>query len=422
MNLYLAIILIVLIGGYCFNLLVDILNVRFAKTSLPDEFKGYYNPKQYRVSQEYLKENTRFNLFYSGCLTLIFLLFIFFGIFNLIDKSLRGIELGLIPTGLLFALVIFLIFELINLPFSAYRTFVIEQKYDFNKTTPKIFFLDKIKGLIIGLIIGALILSCLIWFFESFQVWGWVFCWVGLTLFELFLLFIWPRFIMPLFNKFEPIEEVSLREKIQSYADSENFKIKGIYKMDASRRSTKANAFFAGLGKFKRVVLFDTLISGHSPDQIVSVLAHEIGHYKKKHLLKMIFLSFAANGIMFYILSLFITSPGLFAAFRMDNISVYAGLFFFSVLYAPINMLLSLFTNWFSRKNEREADFYVVSTSNLAKDFIEALKRLSVKNLSNLTPHPLKVALSYSHPPVLERIRYIREIEQVRRQKSENRE
>lgn len=408
MNIYLIIILFILIGGYFFNLVIDILNIRSAKADLPDEFKGYYDSQKYMQSQNYLKEKTRTHLIHSGLLTFIFVLLIFTGFFNIVDRGVRGLGFALIPTGLLFVFVIFFIFDIFNLPFSLYHTFVLEQKYGFNTTTLKTFVFDKIKGLIITLIIGSLILSFAIWFFERYTIWGWFFCWIGFFLFELFLLFIWPRFIMPLFNKFEPLEDGLLKDKIKDYAASQDFKIQGIYKMDASRRSTKSNAFFAGLGRFKRVVLYDTLLANHSPDEIVSVLAHEIGHYKKKHLLKMLGISFLTSGLMFYILSFFITDPAIFAAFRMESVSVYAGLFFFGFLYAPINAIFSLFINWFSRRNEKEADCFVLLTTNLTAQFIEALKKLTVKNLSNLTPHPLKVAFSYSHPPVLDRIQYIR--------------
>ncbi|MCF7877616.1 MAG: M48 family metallopeptidase [Candidatus Omnitrophica bacterium] len=410
MNIYLVIILTILIGGYLLSLLVEGLNIRAAGPRLPDEFVGYYDPEKYKKSQEYLRENTSFNLIHSGLITLLLVAAILTGFFNWIDGFVRSFNFALISTGLLFALIVFLIIEIINLPFSIYHTFGLEQKYGFNRTTPKIFITDKIKGLIIGIILGAIILSFLFWFFDKFKTWGWVFCWLALTLLELFLLFIWPRFIMPLFNKFEPVEEGELREKIKTYANRENFKIQGIYKMDASKRSTKSNAFFAGFGKFKRIVLFDTLIENHSPDEIVSILAHEVGHYKKKHILEMISISFITNGFMFYLLSLFITNPGLFRAFKMDNISVYAGLFFFGFLYTPINSVFSVFVNQFSRKNEKEADFFAVKSSQLGSQFIKALKKLSVKNLSNLTPHPVKVLLSYSHPPVLERIKYIRHV------------
>ncbi len=407
MNLYLIIITVILIGGYFLNMVIDLVNIRSARTELPEEFHGYYDSDEYKRSQNYLKENIMFRLVRSGFLTAIFLVFIYGGFFNSLDMLVRTWSLALVPTGLLFAFFLLLIFEAVDLPFSVFNTFFLEQKYGFNKTTPGTFVADKIKSLMIAVIIGSVVLSCAIWFFDRFATWGWVLCWIGLTAFELFLSFIWPRFIMPLFNKFEPIEEGELKDGIENYAKGQSFKLEGIYKMDASRRSTKSNAFFAGLGKFKRIVLFDTLIENHTTDEIIAVLAHEIGHYKKKHLFKMILLSFLSNGIMFFILSIFITDPKLFNAFGMQYVSVYAGLFFFGFLYAPISAMLGVFVNWFSRKNEKEADLFVIATSDKAGALIEALKKLSVKNLSNLTPHPAKVIFSYSHPPVLERIKYI---------------
>ena len=209
---------------------------------------------------------------------------------------------------------------------------------------------------------------------------------------------------MPLFNKFTPLEEGELKYAIQTYAQSQDFKLKGLFKMDGSRRSSKSNAFFTGFGKYRRIVLFDTLIKNHSVDELVSVLAHEMGHYKKKHILKMMTISILTNGLMFFILSFFINNSGMFAAFRMNNLSIYASLLFFSFLYTPINIILSLAGNVLSRKHEYEADDYAVSTYKKPEAFILALKKLSVDNLSNLTPHPLKVFISYSHPPVLDRI------------------
>ena len=213
---------------------------------------------------------------------------------------------------------------------------------------------------------------------------------------------------MPIFNKFLPLEEGELKEAIEKYSKQQNFKMKGIFTMDGSKRSTKSNAFFTGFGKYRRIVLFDTLIEKHSVSELVSILAHEIGHYKKKHILQQLIISILTNGIMFIIMSLFIKNVELFAAFKMRDISVYAGLLFFGFLYAPINVILSICLNYLSRKNEYQADLYAIKTFNKPEAFISALKKISIDNLSNLTPHPLKVFLDYSHPPVLKRIETIR--------------
>ncbi|MCK4520032.1 MAG: M48 family metallopeptidase, partial [Candidatus Omnitrophica bacterium] len=237
---------------------------------------------------------------------------------------------------------------------------------------------------------------------------AWIFCWLGVTVFEFFLIFIAPIVIMPLFNKFIPLEEGELKDAVENYAQAQNFKLKGLFKMDGSRRSAKSNAFFTGFGKYRRIVLFDTLIKKHNTDELVSILAHEVGHYKKKHILKMMVISIFTNGLMFFILSFFINNPEIFAAFSVENFSIYASLLFFGFLYTPINLILSLGMSFLSRRHEYEADNYAVTTYKKPGAFILALKKLSVDNLSNLTPHPLKVFIAYSHPPVLERIKALK--------------
>ena len=408
MNIYLLIILFFIIGNYLLNSIVDYLNANNTQTNLPDEFKDSYDAQKYQKSQEYLKENTYFKLIYSTLLTTLVVLLILAGGFNFIDKLARGFGFGPILSGLIFIGILFFAFQIIDIPFSLYHTFIIEEKYGFNRTKPKTFILDLLKGWGLTIILGGLVLSAILWFFMRTGNWAWVLCWVAVTLFEIFLIFIAPVTIMPLFNKFTPLEEGELRESIQNYAKSQNFALKGVYTMDGSKRSSKANAFFTGFGKYRRIVLFDTLIKKQSVDELVSVLAHEMGHFKKKHIFKNITISILTTGLMFFILSLFINNPGLFAAFRMDNLSIYASLVFFGFLYTPINMILSILINLMSRKHEYESDSYAIQTYKKPEAFISALKKLTVDNLSNLTPHPLKVFFSYSHPPVLKRIEAIR--------------
>jgi len=408
MNYFLIIILAVLIGTYLLDLVVDTLNTRHLKTELPEEFRDCYDADKYKKSQEYLKENTRFGIVSDSIVTPITIAFILFGGFNIVDQFARSFNLGSILTGLIFAGVLMLASQILLIPFSIYSTFVIEERYDFNKTTPKTFVLDILKAWLLVAVIGGILLSVVLWFFEKAGPWAWLYCWVAITLFQLFLMFIAPVVIMPLFNKFFPLEEGDLKNAINDYAGAQNFKMKGVFTMDGSKRSTKSNAFFTGFGKFRRIVLFDTLIEKHTTEELVSVLAHEMGHYKKRHILKSMIISILTTGLMFYILSLFISNRDLFAAFRMQEISIYASLLFFAFLYSPIEMILSVFGNMLSRRNEYEADSYSVKTYKKPLSMIAALKKLSVENLSNLTPHPLKVFLSYSHPPVLERIRAIR--------------
>ncbi|MDP2922151.1 MAG: M48 family metallopeptidase [Candidatus Omnitrophota bacterium] len=408
MNIYLIIILVIVTFEYLLSLIVETLNVKHASADLPKEFEGFYDAAKYKTAQSYLKENTRFHLIKDTFFTIVTLLFILGGGFNFVDQIARKLSQGEIIAGLAFAGLLGLGMQIISIPFSAFRIFVIEQKYGFNKTTVKTFILDIIKSLILSAIIGGIILACVIWFFQIAGSLAWVYCWVAITVFQLFLLFIAPVVIMPLFNKFIPLEEGELRTAIQNYAKSQNFALAGIFKMDASRRSSKSNAFFTGFGRFRRIALFDTLIQKHTTDELVSVLAHEIGHYKKKHFIKGVILSIVTTGLMLFILSFFIKNQGLFGAFKMQNLSIYASLIFFGFLYSPINLFIGVFSNIFSRKHEYQADAFAVTTYKRADAYILALKKLSVDNLSNLTPHPLKVFLDYTHPPVLKRIEAIR--------------
>ena len=408
MNVYLIAVFVILLGKYLLDLIVEILNLRYLKTTLPPEFVGYYDEDKYAASQRYLREKTRFGIIEDTFFTFVILTFIVVGGFNFVDEFARQFNQGPIITALIFLSVLMLLFYILHLPFSMYHTFVIEERYGFNRTTIGTFIFDVVKTIILGAIIGGIIFSFVVWFFMRFPHIGWFLCWVGVTLFELFLIFIAPVVIMPLFNKFIPLEDGELKEAISDYARRQRFFVKGIFKMDASRRTSKSNAFFTGFGRNRRIVLFDTLIEKHTIQELVSILAHEIGHYKKRHILKMFILSSVANGLMFFILSFFINNEGLFSAFRMNHISIYASLVFFGFLYAPIQMIFSIITNVVSRKHEYEADRFCVDTYRNPQAFITALKKLTVDNLSNLTPHPLKVFLYYSHPPIMRRIEAIR--------------
>jgi len=408
-NIFLIIILAVLIGNYILNLIVEKLNLQHIKTELPKEFEGYYDAEKYKKSQNYLKESTQFEIITDTILTSIIIVFILLGGFNLVDRIARGFGFGAITTDLIIVGILLLASHIIHIPLSSYSTFVIEEKYGFNRTTLKTFIIDIIKILILTAIIGGIIFSAVLWFFGKMGTWAWVYCWCLVTFFQIFLTFIAPVVIMPLFNKFVPLEECELKTTIENYTNSQNFRIKGIFTMDGSRRSSKSNAFFTGFGRFRRIVLYDTLIEKHTTDELASIVAHEMGHYKKKHIIKHLIISIITSGIMFYILSLFLNNRQLFDAFKMEETSIYASLFFFGFLYAPIEMIISVFINMLSRKNEYEADEYAVSTHGKPEAMILSLKKLSVDNLSNLTPHPAKVFLTYSHPPVLERIKKIRE-------------
>ncbi len=408
MNIYLVVILAVLVGSYLFELLADWLNVKNLKETLPEEFKGYYDDEKYRKSQRYLKDNIRFGITQNTVQLAVTLAMILLGGFNLVDTWARSPGWGMIPTGLLFVGILLFGSQTLSLPFSIYDTFVIEERYGFNKTTPKTFVLDLVKSWILMIILGGAVFSGVLWFFDTAGSLAWLYCWAALFAFQVVLIFVAPYIIMPLFNKFDPLEDGELKDAIETYARDQKFKMKGVFKMDGSRRSAKSNAFFTGFGKSRRIVLFDTLIEKHSVAELLSIVAHEMGHYKKKHIPLAIVRSALKTGLMFFLLSLFINNRDLFDAFQMEHGSIYASLLFFGFLYAPLSLLLSIAENAISRKCEYQADAYAVETSQDRDAMISALKKLSVDNLSNLTPHPLTVFVSYGHPPVLERIRAIR--------------
>lgn len=413
MNIFLVIILFVLSLDYTISLIADLMNAKVASEELPEEFVGYYDVDKYRKSQKYLKDNVNFNVIKSSFMLIVIVTFIVLGGYNYFDKLARSFELNSILTGLIFAGLLIYAGYLIKVPFSVYRTFKIEEKYGFNKTTVKIFVTDLLKTWFLTALIGAPIFAIILFFFGKIGQLAWLYCWIIVVLFQFLLIFIAPVWIMPLFNKFMPLEQKELKEAIEKYAKDQDYKIKGIYKIDGSRRSTKSNAFFTGFGKYKRIALFDTLIEKHNIDELVSILAHEVGHFKKKHILKSMLMAILNTGVMFYILSLFLNNKGLFEAFRIEQLSVYASIMIFGFLYMPINMIVSIIGNIFSRKWEYQADKFAVETYNNPDAMILALKKLSVNNLSNLTPHPFKVFLDYSHPPVLERIKAIRELSVV---------
>ena len=410
MNIYGIIILAALLLDFVLSLIADILNLRHMKTKLPAEFEDYYDKERYRKSQEYTKTNTRFGFLTSVIDLVLILGFWFSGGFNWLDQIVRSWNFSEIITGIVYIGILLVARGIIGLPFSIYSTFVIEERFGFNKTTPKTFVLDLLKGLALGTLLGVPLLALVLAVFMYLGEWAWLYAWIAVTAISFILQYITPTWIMPLFNKFEPLEKGELREDILSYADSVDYPLAGVFVMDGSKRSSKSNAFFTGFGKNKRIALYDTLIDQHSNDEMVSIVAHEIGHYKKKHILLSMVIGIVHTGVMFYLLSIFLNHEGLFEAFYMEQMSVYAGLLFFGMLYAPIEMLLSLGLHAISREHEYEADRFSVVTKKDKESMITALKKLSANNLTNLTPHPFYVFLGYSHPPVLRRIKAIRKI------------
>ena len=404
------IILVTLAGSYLIDNIADFLNLGNLNQPLPKEFNGYYDSQKYIESQNYLKANTRFGFITSSFDLALILLFWFSGGFQIIDSFVRSFNLSPIVSGLFFAGLLLFLKLLVSLPFSIYSTFVIEEKFGFNKTTPLLFFTDLIKSIVLSGVLGGILLSLILGFLEFGGRFAWIMCWAASIVFLLVVQYIVPTWIMPLFNKFTPLENGPLKEAIFTYAKSIHFALFNIFVMDGSKRSSKSNAFFTGFGKNKRIVLFDTLIKKQSTEELVSILAHEMGHFKKKHIIKRLIIGIFQMGFIFYLMSIFISNENLFHAFFMENVSIYAGLIFFSMLYSPIDLFISILLQISSRKDEYEADRFAAETTRDSRPLITALKKLSAHNLSNLTPHPFYVFLNYSHPPVLERINTLKSL------------
>ncbi|OQX24340.1 MAG: peptidase M48 [Desulfobacteraceae bacterium IS3] len=406
-NFIAVIILLTILADFILHLAADVLNLRTLREEVPEDFKDVYDPERYRKSQEYLRVSTRFEWVAETFDLFIFLAFWFGKGFPFLDQWVRSWHYGPVAGGLIFIGILTLAKAVLSLPFSVYSTFVIEARFGFNKTTWQTFVTDLFKGLILSIVLGLPLLAGILAFFEYAGANAWWYCWIAVTLFTLGIQFIAPTWIMPLFNKFEPLADGELRSAILSYAQSADFPLKNVFVIDGSKRSEKSNAFFTGFGKNKRIALFDTLIAQHTVSELVAVLAHEIGHYKKKHILRTMIFSILHSGVMFFLMSFFLSYQGLFNAFYMDEKSVYAGLIFFGMLYSPVEFFLGLFLQMRSRKNEYEADRFAAETTKDRDSLATALKKLSAHNLSNLTPHPLYVFLNYSHPPILERIKAI---------------
>ena len=405
MNVYAVIILSTLLLDYTINLLADCCNLRALRHELPAEFVDVYDAAAYQQSQEYTRVQTRFGILTSTCMLAVTLGFWFAGGFQTLDVWVRSWNLDLIWTGLAYIGLLVLGKGLLTFPFTLYHTFVIEARFGFNKTSLPTFLADLLKGLGLAIVLGGPLLAGVMAFLAYAGPYGWVYCWLALTAFTLGLQWLAPIWILPLFNTFTPLAPGVLKDAILTYARTVNFAVEDVFVIDGSRRSSKSNAFFTGFGKHKRIALFDTLVAGHTVPELVAVLAHEIGHYKMKHVLRSTVLSIIHMGVMFCLLSVFLSHAGLFQAFYVQQPSVYAGLIFFGMLYAPLELVLSIGLQMVSRRHEYAADRFAVDTFEEPAALGRALKKLSVHNLANLTPHPLYVFLHYSHPPMLQRLR-----------------
>ncbi len=407
MNVYALVILVALFAEHALSVVADVLNLRRLRPELPPEFEGVYDAEAYRRSQEYTRARTRFALIPGTFDLALLLAFWGLGGFGWLDGAVRDLGWGELASGLLFIGALVLGRTVVHLPFRIWSTFVLEERFGFNRTTPGTFALDLAKGLLLTLVLGAPLLAAVLWLLGSAGSWAWLACWGFTALFVVLVQLVAPTWILPLFNKFQPLPEGTLRSALLDYAERVGFPLSDVYVVDGSRRSSKANAFFTGFGKNKRVALFDTLIERHSEDELVAVVAHEIGHFKRRHILKGLVLAIVHLGVLFGLLQVFLSHAGLFEAFGTRP-SVHAGLVFFALLYTPIELVLSVALNFVSRRNEFEADAFSADTTRAPETLVQALSRLSRDSLSNLTPHPFFVWLHHSHPPVLERIRALR--------------
>lgn len=406
-NTLFYIIIAIIVINFILDKVLDALNAKHYKDALPEDLKDVYDDAEYKKSQEYKATNYKFGLLTSTFSVLLTLGFLWFDGFEYIDNIARGFSDNAIIIALVFFGIIMIGSDILTTPFSYYSTFVIEEKFGFNKTTKIIFVLDKIKGWLMMAVVGGCILALIIWFYQATGSQFWLYAWALVAVFTLFMNMFYSKLIVPLFNKQTPLEAGSLRDNISKYAETVGFKLDKIFVIDGSKRSTKANAYFSGFGSEKRVTLYDTLINDLEEDEIIAVLAHEVGHYKKKHIIFNLFSSILLTGLTLFILSLFISNPMLSEALGVDIPSFHIGLIAFGLLYSPISEITGLIMNLFSRKFEYQADDYAKNTFKSAP-LVTSLKKLSKNSLSNLTPHPAYVFMHYSHPTLLERIKNLK--------------
>jgi STE24 endopeptidase len=402
-NFIFFLILFIPITGFLLERYLEYLNAGMWSEILPEKLKGICDEEEYRKTQLYEKDNLKLSLWSSSFNLAIIIVMIIAGGFAFLDDISRAISNSNVVIALVFFGIIGFASDLFNLPFSWYDTFVIEKKYGFNTMTINTFITDHLKSWFIALLIGIPVLGLITWIYYKTGKGFWLYAWGLITAFSIFINFFYSELIVPIFNKQTPLIESPLRKKIEAFTQKAGFRLKNIYVIDGSKRSTKANAYFSGFGSKKRIVLYDTLIKEMSDEEIVAVLAHEIGHYKKKHVLRSLVLSVILTGLMLFLFSLVVDSPLLSRAMGADIPSFHLGLIVFGILYSPLSLLIGLATNYISRKNEFEADRFV-HDNYYPGVLANALKKLSVKNLSNMIPHPAYVFFHYSHPPLLERL------------------
>ena len=404
MNAWGAVILAGLVVQLGLDLVAAALTARRRDDEPPAELRAAYDPGRWRRAREYGRAQARFGMVVETMTFCVTVAFWLGGGFGALDRAVRALGVGPIATGLLFIAAIGLGRAVVGLPFRWWSTFVVEARFGFNRTTPWTFWTDLAKGLLLAAVLGGPLLVAILWLFSVAGPAAWLWCWLAATAFVVVVQFVAPTWIMPLFNRFAPLPDGPLRDAILSYARSVAFPLEGVFVIDGSRRSTKANALFTGFGRHKRVALFDTLVATLDAGEVVAVVAHEIGHYKRGHVLKGLALGIAQSGVLFFVLSLVLRSEAIFRAFRVDTPSVHVGLVVFGLLLAPLELALSIVLRALSRRHEREADAFAATTTGAPARLASALTRLSTDSLSDPTPPRLAVLLHHSHPPIVERI------------------
>lgn len=400
-----VLVTVLLIRGL--DLVATWLNLRSLQPEVPAEMADVFDSEKYAQSQAYTRASARFGVIEMAFSMVVFFVFWLVGGFGWLDGIVRSWGQGMIVSGLLYVSLLFLGNYVISLPLELYDTFVLEEKFGFNRTTPGTWIADQVKSLGLGAVLGLPLLALVLWIFASLPM-AWFWGWLAMTLVTLALTYVAPTWIMPLFNKFEPLDDGELKTSIHAMAEKCEFPLREVMVMDGSKRSAKSNAFFTGIGNNKRIALFDTLVERHTTDELVAVLAHEIGHYKRRHIFKGMALGIGTNLLLFFLLGLVMENRGLFSAFGVAETSIYLSLIFFGILVQPLSSVVGVLGNVFSRKWEFEADAYAADATGHPNALVTALKKLSKDNLSNLTPHPLTVFLNYSHPPVIQRIAAMR--------------
>ena len=403
------IIVVFLCLDFVLERVLESLNSKHMSPVLPDSLKGIYEEKEYSRFQSYKRENGRLDSWSSGVGFVVMIVFLVAGGFGWYNSWVVSLTDSVVWQTILFVVGLSVVSSVLDIPFDYYATFRIEEKYGFNKTTRRVYWLDTVKELFLSLVLGGVLLALVVWFYTWAGTYFWLYAWGAVTLFSVFMAMFYSQLIVPLFNKQTPLQEGSLRNKIQAFAGKVGFKLDNIYVIDGSKRSTKANAYFTGLGPKKRVVLYDTLIDELTEEEIVAVLAHEVGHYKKRHTLRSMVVSVIQMGVLFWLFSLCVNNVALSEALGGDRVYFQLGLIAFAILYSPVNLILGIGMNVWSRSNEYEADAFAARYYE-GDYLVSGLKKISVKSLSNLTPHPLYEYVYYSHPSLLKRIDAVKRI------------